>query len=77
MKSEGNGARRRKVAAHRLITSEGELPMAVVEIACGVVTAYRHLDGEEPFTEWVGGEIVLECDIHGRLRAFHGGRLLE
>lgn len=77
MRSEGSGARLRKVAAHRLVTAEGELRMAVVEIDNGVVTAYRHLDGEEPFTEWAGGEIVLDRDSHGKLRAFHGGRLLE
>ena len=77
MSGDSGDGRRRKVAAHRVLNGDEALRMAVVEIADGAVVDIRQLVGEQPSTEWLGGDITLRRDADGILRAFHCGRLLK
>lgn len=65
--------RLRKVAAHRVVVGEEAIAMAVVDIADGCVVGWRKLEGEEAYTEWLGGDIRITCEADGTLRAYHGG----
>lgn len=67
----------RKIAAHRLETPSGVIHLGVVVIRGGIVEGYFSFSGEIPFTEWLGGTIVIQPDADGRLRAYQDGAILE
>lgn len=67
----------RKIAAHRLETPTGVVHLGVVVIRDGIVEDYSPFSGELPFTEWLGGTIVIQPDADGRLRAYQEGVILE
>lgn len=71
MKDKERTVKCRKVAAHRVVTDNGIYRMAVVELEGEKVVGFRQLSGEEPFTEWLGGEIVLKQGDNGDLAAYH------
>lgn len=51
---------KRLVAANRVITSDNtEIMLGVVEIEDAIVTRVYSLQGEQPFTEWIGGTISI------------------
>lgn len=66
----------RRIAVHELITHESSIELCVVEIVDGKVVDYYKLDSELPFTEWLGGTVVLSYDDDG-VRAFYNGKLIE
>ena len=46
---------KRQVAANRIITSDNtEIKLGVVELDDTIVTRVYSLQGEQPFTEWIG-----------------------
>ena len=67
----------RKIAAHRLETPTGVIHLGVVVIREGIVEDCFPFSGEMPFTEWLGGTIVVRPDDNGMLRAFQDGVMLE
>ncbi|MGN0282064.1 MAG: hypothetical protein ACI4B3_07180 [Prevotella sp.] len=67
----------RKVAAHRIVNGNEVTKLAVLTLEDGIVADCTPLQGEEPFTEWLGGEITLRSDSDGTLRAFHNGKELK
>lgn len=51
-------ANTRRIAAHRVLLEDGSaVEMAVVTLIDGKVHAVSPLCGEQPMTEWLGGEI--------------------
>lgn len=48
-----------RIAINRLITPQGVISPALIELDGDRVVAYQKLDRELPFTEWRGGEMVL------------------
>ena len=47
---------KRSVAANRVITPDNtEIKLGVVEMEDAAVTRVYSLQGEQPFTEWIGG----------------------
>lgn len=62
----------RRVAAHEVIADGRIYHQAVVEILDGCVTDYYTFTGEQPFTEWLGGEIHV-VDTGGRRIALRNG----
>ena len=50
------------------------LQQAVVEIQEGRVVNYFEFREELPMTEWLGGEILVERDVEGILRALWNGK---
>ena len=67
----------RRVAANRIVVSENEtIALGVVGIIGSEVKLVSALDGEQPFTEWLGGTIYLTIDAEGLRRAFHNGNIL-
>jgi len=50
----------RRIAVNRLTTPDGVISPAWIELNGDRVVAYRHLDRELPFTEWVGGDMRIE-----------------
>ena len=67
----------RKLAAHRVETPTEVIHLGVVVINDGIVEDCFSFSGEMPFTEWLGGTIVVRHDDKGRLRAFQDGVMLE
>lgn len=63
-------AEMRRCGAHQVILPDGSiLQQAVVEIQEGRVVNYFEFREELPMTEWLGGEIRVERDEDGILRA--------
>lgn len=68
----------RRCGAHQVILPDGLiLQQAVVEIQEGRVVNYFEFREELPMTEWLGGEIRVECDEEGILRALWNGKVIN
>lgn len=67
----------RRIAANRVIIDDRQLIQYVVEIENGIVTNYYPLTEEQPFTEWLGGNILLTKDANGIIRASKDGKFIE
>lgn len=68
---------KRIVAANRIITPDaGIVSLGVVELEDRTVSHVSRLDGEQPFTEWLGGTIAIKRSADGTLVAYKDGRLL-
>lgn len=64
--------------AHQVILPDGSiLQQAVVEIQEGRVVNYFEFREELPMTEWLGGEIRVERDEEGILRALWNGKVIN
>lgn len=68
----------RRCGAHQVILPDGSiLQQAVVEIQEGRVVDYFEFREELPMTEWLGGEIRVERDEEGILRALWNGKVIN
>lgn len=68
----------RRCGAHQVILPDGSiLQQAVVEIQEGRVVNYFEFREELPMTEWLGGEIRVERDEEGFLRALWNGKVIN
>lgn len=68
----------RRCGAHQVILPDGSiLQQAVVEIQEGRVVNYFVFREELPMTEWLGGEIRVERDEEGILRALWNGKVIN
>lgn len=68
----------RRCGAHQVILPDGsKLQQAVVEIQEGRVVNYFEFREELPMTEWLGGEIRVERDEEGILRALWNGKVIN
>ena len=68
----------RRCGAHLVILPDGSiLQQAVVEIQEGRVVNYFEFREELPMTEWLGGEIWVERDKEGILRALWNGKVIN
>ena len=68
----------RRCGAHQVILPDGSiLQQAVVEIQEGRVVNYFEFREELPMTEWLGGEIRVERDEEGILRALWNGKVIN
>lgn len=68
----------RRCGAHQVILPDGSiLQQAVVEIQEGRVVNYFEFREELPMTEWLGGEIWVERDKEGILRALWNGKVIN
>ena len=68
----------RRCGAHLVILPDGSiLQQAVVEIQEGRVVNYFEFREELPMTEWLGGEIRVERDEEGILRALWNGKVIN
>lgn len=68
----------RSCGAHQVILPDGSiLQQAVVEIQEGRVVNYFEFREELPMTEWLGGEIRVERDEEGILRALWNGKVIN
>ena len=68
----------RRCGAHQVILPDGSiLQQAVVEILEGRVVNYFEFREELPRTEWLGGEIQVERDEEGILRALWNGKVIN
>lgn len=68
----------RRCGAHQVILPDGSiLQQAVVEILEGRVVNYFEFREELPMTEWLGGEIRVERDEEGILRALWNGKVIN
>lgn len=68
----------RRCGAHQVILTDGSiLQQAVVEIQEGRVVNYFEFREELPMTEWLGGEIRVERDEEGILRALWNGKVIN
>lgn len=71
-------AEMRRCGAHQVILLDGSiLQQAVVEIQEGRVVNYFEFREELPMTEWLGGEIRVERDEEGILRALWNGKVIN
>ena len=71
-------AEMRRCGAHQVILPDGSiLQQAVVEILEGRVVNYFEFSEELPMTEWLGGEIRVERDEEGILRAMWNGKVIN
>lgn len=71
-------AEMRRCGAHQVILPDGSiLQQAVVEIQEGRVVNYFEFCEELPMTEWLGGEILVERDEEGILRALWNGKVIN
>lgn len=67
----------RRCGAHEVRLPDGSLlRQAVVEMEEGRVVNYYEFRDELPMTEWLGGEILVERDEAGILRALWQGKTL-
>ncbi len=67
----------RFLAANHVATEDGVVfSPGVVRINNKEVTHIEKLDGERPFTEWLGGEITVRRMSDGTLRAYKDEQLL-
>lgn len=68
----------RRCGAHQVILPDGSiLQQAVVEIQEGRVVNNFEFREELPMTEWLGGEIRVERDEEGILRALWNGKVIN
>lgn len=68
----------RRCGAHQVILPDGSiLQQAVVEILEGRVVNYFEFREELPMTEWLGGEIRVERNEEGILRALWNGKVIN
>ena len=68
----------RRCGAHQVILPDGSiLQQAVVEIQEGRVVNYFEFREELTMTEWLGGEIRVERDEEGILRALWNGKVIN
>lgn len=68
----------RRCGAHQVILPDGSiLQQTVVEIQEGRVVNYFEFREELPMTEWLGGEIRVERDEEGILRALWNGKVIN
>lgn len=68
----------RRCGVHQVILPDGSiLQQAVVEILEGRVVNYFEFREELPMTEWLGGEIRVERDEEGILRALWNGKVIN
>lgn len=68
----------RRCGAHQVILPDGSiLQQAVVEIQEGRVVNYFEFREELPMIEWLGGEIRVERDEEGILRALWNGKVIN
>ncbi len=68
----------RRCGAHQVILPDGSiLQQAVVEIQEGRVVNYFEFREELPMTEWLGGEIRVERNEEGILRALWNGKVIN
>lgn len=68
----------RRCGAHQVILPDGSiLQQAVVEIQEDRVVNYFEFCEELPMTEWLGGEIRVERDEEGILRALWNGKVIN
>lgn len=68
----------RRCGAHQVILPDGSiLQQAVVEIQEGRVVNYFEFREELPMAEWLGGEIRVERDEEGILRALWNGKVIN
>ena len=68
----------RRCGAHQVILPDGSiLQQAVVETLEGRVVNYFEFREELPMTEWLGGEIRVERDEEGILRALWNGKVIN
>ena len=68
----------RRCGAHQVILPDGSIwQQAVVEIQEGRVVNYFEFREELPMTEWLGGEIRVERDEEGILRALWNGKVIN
>lgn len=68
----------RRCGAHQVILPDGSiLQQAVVEIQEGRVVNYFEFREKLPMTEWLGGEIRVERDEEGILRALWNGKVIN
>lgn len=68
----------KRCGAHQVILLDGSiLQQAVVEIQEGRVVNYFEFREELPMTEWLGGEIRVERDEEGILRALWNGKVIN
>ena len=71
-------AEMKRCGAHQVILPDGSiLQQAVVEIQEGRVLNYFEFREELPMTEWLGGEIRVERDEEGILRALWNGKVIN
>lgn len=71
-------AETRRCGAHQVILPDGSiLQQAVEEIQEGRVVNYFEFREELPMTEWLGGEIRVERDEEGILRALWNGKVIN
>ncbi|MEH2888954.1 hypothetical protein [Segatella copri] len=71
-------AEMRRCGAHQVILPDGSiLQQAVVEIQEDRVVNYFEFREELPMTEWLGGEIRVERDEEGILRALWNGKVIN
>ncbi|WP_287851450.1 hypothetical protein [Segatella sp.] len=71
-------AEMRRCGAHQVILPDGSiLQQAVVEIQEGRVVNCFEFREELPMTEWLGGEIRVERDEEGILRALWNGKVIN
>lgn len=71
-------AEMKRCGAHQVILPDGSiLQQAVVEIQEGWVVNYFEFREELPMTEWLGGEIRVERDEEGILRALWNGKVIN
>ena len=68
----------RRCGTHQVILPDGSiLQQAVVEIQEGRVVNCFEFREELPMTEWLGGEIRVERDEEGILRALWNGKVIN
>jgi len=74
---QSGNEKRRRVAANEVVIGDRRLKQCVVEISSGMVTDYYTFEEEQPYTEWLGGTIILVRDKENSLRAFKNGNLIQ
>ena len=68
---------KRQVAANRIITSDNtEIKLGVVELDDTIVTHVYSLQGEQPFTEWIGGTITILKTADGVMHAYKDNKMI-
>ena len=67
----------RRVGAHKVITQDQELTLAVVEICGDRVVNYYSFTDELPMPERLGGVIALKRDAEGIMHAWQGDVIIK
>lgn len=68
----------RRYAAHAVCCGGTQrYEPGVVELEEGRVVRAYALEGEAPFTVWLGGNIGIVADSHGHQMAIHNGKPLK